>query len=51
MPSRKGAPGHDDQIVGSITARPDATFVEIREGLRIPVGLSALWREIDRGHH
>ncbi len=51
MPSKEGAPGHEDPIVGLITARPDATLVEILEGLRIPVGLSALWRETDRGHH
>lgn len=45
---RRVLAGHEDRIVGLITARPDATLIEIREALRIPVGLSTLWREIDR---
>jgi transposase len=45
---RRVLAGQADRIVGMITARPDATLVEIREALRIPVGLSTLWREIDR---
>ncbi len=40
--------GHEEYIVALITARPDATLVEIRGALRIPVGLSTLWREIFR---
>lgn len=45
---RRVLAGHEDRIVGLITARPDATLIEIRAALRIPVGLSTLWREIDR---
>ena len=45
---RRVLAGHEDRIVGLITARPDATLVEIRDALRVPVGLSPLWREIDR---
>lgn len=45
---RRVLAGHADRIVLLITARPDATLVEIRDALRIPVGLSTLWREIDR---
>src|SRR5262249_2474171 len=45
---RRALAGYEDQIIGIITARPDATLVEIRYALRIPVGLSTLWREIDR---
>jgi len=45
---RRVLAGHEDRIVLLITARPDATLVEIRHALRIPVGLSTLWREIDR---
>jgi transposase len=45
---RRVLAGHEDRIVGLILARPDATLVEIREALRIPVGLSTLWRAIDR---
>ena len=45
---RRVLAGHEDRIVLLITARPDATLGEIRDALRIPVGLSTLWREIDR---
>lgn len=45
---RRVLAGHEDRIVGLLLARPDATLLEIRDGLRIPVGLSTLWREIDR---
>jgi transposase len=45
---RRVLAGHEDRIVGLITARPDATLIEIRDALRIPVGLSTLWRAIDR---
>jgi transposase len=45
---RRVLAGHQDRIVLLITARPDATLMEIRDALRIPVGLSTLWREIDR---
>jgi transposase len=45
---RRVLAGQEDRIVLLITARPDATLVEIRDALRMPVGLSTLWREIDR---
>jgi transposase len=45
---RRVLAGYEDRVVLLITARPDATLVEIRDALRIPVGLSTLWREIDR---
>ena len=45
---RRVLAGHEDRLVLLLTARPDATLVEIRDALRIPVGLSTLWREIDR---
>jgi transposase len=45
---RRVLAGHEDRLVGCLLARPDATLVEIREGLGVPVGLSTLWREIDR---
>ena len=45
---RRVLAGHADRIVLLITARPDATLEEIRQGLGIPVGVSTLWREIDR---
>lgn len=45
---RRVLAGHEDRIVLLITARPDATLVEIRAALRIAVGLSTLWRAIDR---
>lgn len=40
--------GQEDRIVAIITAQPDLTLEEIRESLAVPVGLSTLWREIDR---
>ena len=45
---RRVLAGHEDRLVLVITARPDATLMEIRDALRLPVGLSTLWREIDR---
>ena len=45
---RRVLAGHEDRLVGLLTARPDATLVEIREALRLRVGLSTLWRAIDR---
>jgi transposase len=45
---RRVLAGHEDRIVGLITARPDATLSEIRDALRLSVGLSTLWRAIDR---
>jgi transposase len=45
---RRVLAGYEDRLVGLIAARPDATLIEIRAALRIPVGLSTLWREIDR---
>jgi hypothetical protein len=40
--------GQDARLAALITAKPDATLVELREALRLPVGLSTLWRAIDR---
>lgn len=45
---RRVLAGHEDRLVFLITVRPDATLEELRDGLRIPIGLSTLWREIDR---
>src|SRR5687767_13988536 len=45
---RRALAGHKERIVLLITARPDATLEEIRRGLDVSVGLSTLWREIDR---
>jgi transposase len=40
--------GQDARLAALITAKPDATLVELREALHLPVGLSTLWRAIDR---
>jgi transposase len=45
---RRVLAGYEDRLVLLITARPDATLIEIRDALPIAVGLSTLWREIDR---
>lgn len=36
------------RLVALITARPDATLVELREALPTTAALSTLWRTIDR---
>jgi transposase len=45
---RRVLAGQEQRIVTIITVQPDATLEEIREGLPVAVGLSTLWREIDR---
>lgn len=40
--------GHEGRLVAVINAQPDATLEEIRHALALRVGLSTLWREIDR---
>jgi hypothetical protein len=37
-----------EHLAALITARPDATLMELREALRTTARLSTLWREIDR---
>lgn len=39
---------HETHIAALIAARPDATLAEVRDALPIAVGLSTLWRTIDR---
>jgi transposase len=39
---------HETHIAALIAAQPDATLAEVRDALSIPVGLSTLWRTIDR---
>jgi transposase len=39
---RRVLAGHEHHIVGLITARPDATLLEIRDALPVSVGLSTL---------
>jgi transposase len=38
----------ETRLAGLITARPDATLVELRDALPTAAGLSTLWRAIDR---
>jgi transposase len=45
---RRVLEGKEDHLAALITARPDATLMELREALRTPAALSTLWREIDR---
>src|ERR1700739_2424112 len=40
--------GQEDRLAALITARPDATLAELREGLPTTAALSTLWLEIDR---
>ena len=45
---RRVLEGEEDHLAALITARPDATLMELREALRTTAALSTLWREIDR---
>jgi len=45
---RRVLEGQEDHLAALITARPDATLMELREALRTTAALSTLWREIDR---
>ena len=45
---RRVLEGQEDRLAALITARPDATLAELREGLRTTAALSTVWREIDR---
>jgi len=38
----------EGRLVALITARPDATFAELRDALPTTAALSTLWRVIDR---
>ena len=42
------APPQEDRLAALITARPDATLVELREALPTTAALSTIWRAIDR---
>jgi hypothetical protein len=40
--------GQEQRLAALVTARPDATLAELREGLPTTAALSTLWLEIDR---
>lgn len=40
--------GQEERLAALITARPEATLAELREGLPTTAALSTLWLEIDR---
>ena len=42
------APHEEERLGALITARPDATLAELREGLATAAALSTIWRAIDR---
>jgi transposase len=46
--SRALASDQEARLGALITARPDATLVELRQALPTSAGLSTLWRAIDR---
>jgi transposase len=47
---RRRALGADQEqrLVALVTARPDATLAELRDALRSAVGLTTIWRALDR---
>jgi transposase len=40
--------GQEDRLKALVTANPDATLDELRQGLRTSAGLATIWRELDR---
>jgi transposase len=45
---RSLSPQQEERLVALITARPDATLVELQAALPTTAALSTLWRTIDR---
>jgi transposase len=39
--------GHEDRLKALVTADPDATLEELREGLQTAAGLATIWRELN----
>jgi transposase len=40
--------GSEARLAGLVTAKPDATLVELREALGRSASLTTIWRELDR---
>src|SRR5690606_34390271 len=40
--------GREEELTRLVRERPDRTLVELREALQVTVGLSTLWRAVDR---
>lgn len=45
---RRVLAGQEERLKATVTARPDATLMEIREALPTTAALSTLWLELDR---
>jgi transposase len=41
-------PEHEDRLRAMVTAQPDRTLAELRDGLAMPVGLTTIWRALGR---
>ena len=46
--ARTLATEHEDRLRALVTAQPDRTLVELRDGLGISVGLATIWRALGR---
>lgn len=40
--------GQEDRLRALVTAQPDATLAELREGLRTTAALATIWRELNQ---
>lgn len=43
---RRVLAGQEDRLKALVTATPDATLAELREGLQSSAGLATIWREL-----
>jgi transposase len=45
---RRVLEGQEDRLRGLVTAQPDATLGELRDGLRTSAALATIWRELNQ---
>jgi transposase len=45
---RRVLEGQEDRLMALVTARPDATFAELRDALRTSAALATIWRELNQ---
>ena|SRR5437867_4050136 len=45
---RRVLDGHERRLAALVAAQPDATLVELRDGLRTAVGLATVWRALNQ---
>jgi transposase len=45
---RRVLAGQEDRLKALVTAQPDATLAELRDGLRTSAALATIWRELNQ---